>query len=232
MDAHDWLAIVTVFVLLLLSAFFAGSETALTASSRARMARRFPCFSSRAMLAREEAVSAVSLPAKNADSSSNTNTVMIASQSWASISLDSDPLSLNQRDRLSGSRVKFVGEEGAHLGRTDVILDEGRSDAAHQDKGELAALHFLVLRDQVHQRVDARHAAGDIFQLGGQTDRRKMSARPRGVRFTDQALAGAEFAFRQLFDHRGVGDHRDRLMEGADQVLAVAGIDAGLAADR
>jgi len=39
MDAHDWLALVTVFVLLLLSAFFAGSETALTASSRASMSR-------------------------------------------------------------------------------------------------------------------------------------------------------------------------------------------------
>src|SRR5471032_1390474 len=39
MDAHDWLALVTVFVLLLLSAFFAGSETALTASSRASMTR-------------------------------------------------------------------------------------------------------------------------------------------------------------------------------------------------
>src|SRR5450756_1838581 len=39
MDALDWLALVTVFVLLLLSAVFAGSETALTASSRASMAR-------------------------------------------------------------------------------------------------------------------------------------------------------------------------------------------------
>ena len=39
MEAHDWLALVIVFVLLLLSAFFAGSETALTASSRAAMAR-------------------------------------------------------------------------------------------------------------------------------------------------------------------------------------------------
>src|SRR6202162_1524752 len=39
MDAHDWLALVPVFVLLLLSAFFAGSETALTASSRASMTR-------------------------------------------------------------------------------------------------------------------------------------------------------------------------------------------------
>src|SRR5450830_1016927 len=108
-------------------------------------ARLLPCFSSRAMLARDDAVSAVSLPAKNADS--NTNTVTIASQSWASISLDSDPLSLNQRDRLSSSRVKFIGEEGAHLGRTDVILDEGLADAAHQDKRELAALNFLVLCD-------------------------------------------------------------------------------------
>ena len=39
MDPHDCLALVTLFVLLLLSAFFAGSETALTASSRASMAR-------------------------------------------------------------------------------------------------------------------------------------------------------------------------------------------------
>src|SRR5471030_3506817 len=39
MDAHDWLAIFVVLLCLLLSAFFAGSETALTASSRASMAR-------------------------------------------------------------------------------------------------------------------------------------------------------------------------------------------------
>jgi len=39
MEAHDWLSLVIVFVCLLLSAFFAGSETALTASSRASMSR-------------------------------------------------------------------------------------------------------------------------------------------------------------------------------------------------
>ena len=39
MSAEDWLAVLAVFVCLLLAAFFAGSETALTASSRARMAR-------------------------------------------------------------------------------------------------------------------------------------------------------------------------------------------------
>ena len=39
MTAKDWLSLLFVFVCLLLSAFFAGSETALTASSRASMSR-------------------------------------------------------------------------------------------------------------------------------------------------------------------------------------------------
>ncbi len=48
-------------------------------------ARLLPCFSSRAMLAREEAVSAVSLPAKNADSSRQISTITRESQSFAFI---------------------------------------------------------------------------------------------------------------------------------------------------
>src|SRR5262249_49160843 len=39
MTGSDWFALVAVLVCILLSAFFAGSETALTASSRARMLR-------------------------------------------------------------------------------------------------------------------------------------------------------------------------------------------------
>ena len=39
MTANDWISIIVVLICLLLSAFFAGSETALTASSRASMAR-------------------------------------------------------------------------------------------------------------------------------------------------------------------------------------------------
>ena len=50
--------------------------------------------------------------------------------------------------------------------------------------------------------------------------------------FGDLGIAGAEFALRQRVEQRGVGDHHGRLMEGADQVLALARIDAGLAADR
>ncbi len=50
--------------------------------------------------------------------------------------------------------------------------------------------------------------------------------------FGDLGIAGAEFARRQRVEQRRVGDHQDRLMKGADQVLAVPRIDAGLAADR
>src|SRR5215467_2414896 len=39
MTAYDWFALVAVPIFILLSAFFAGSETALTASSRASMHR-------------------------------------------------------------------------------------------------------------------------------------------------------------------------------------------------
>src|SRR3954471_22791521 len=39
MTTYDWIALAVVFICLLLSAFFAASETALTASSRARMHR-------------------------------------------------------------------------------------------------------------------------------------------------------------------------------------------------
>ncbi|HEX3859208.1 MAG TPA: CNNM domain-containing protein, partial [Pseudolabrys sp.] len=39
MTGYDWISLVIIFICLLLSAFFAGSETALTASSRASMAR-------------------------------------------------------------------------------------------------------------------------------------------------------------------------------------------------
>ncbi len=50
--------------------------------------------------------------------------------------------------------------------------------------------------------------------------------------FGDLGIAGAELAQRQRVEQRGVGDHQDRLVEGADQVLALRRVDAGLAADR
>jgi len=50
--------------------------------------------------------------------------------------------------------------------------------------------------------------------------------------FGDLGIAGAELALGQRIEQGGIGDHHDRLVEGADQILALARIDAGLAADR
>ena len=50
--------------------------------------------------------------------------------------------------------------------------------------------------------------------------------------FGHLGIAGAELARRQRVEHGGVGDHQHRLVEGAEQVLALRRVDAGLAADR
>ena len=50
--------------------------------------------------------------------------------------------------------------------------------------------------------------------------------------FHHLGIAGAHLAQRQRVERGGVGEDEARLMEGADEVLAVARIDAGLAADR
>ncbi len=50
--------------------------------------------------------------------------------------------------------------------------------------------------------------------------------------FGDLGIAGAELARRQCIERRSIGEHQDRLMEGADQILAMRRIDRSLAADR
>ena len=49
--------------------------------------------------------------------------------------------------------------------------------------------------------------------------------------FDDFGIAGAKFARRQRLQDVDVGEHQRRLMEGADQILAMRRIDSGLAAD-
>ena len=50
--------------------------------------------------------------------------------------------------------------------------------------------------------------------------------------FCDLGIAGAHLARRQGVEKAGVGEDEARLVKGADEVLAVTGVDAGLAADR
>ena len=50
--------------------------------------------------------------------------------------------------------------------------------------------------------------------------------------FDDLGIARALFAQRQRIQHIGIDQHETRLMKGADQVLAGAAVDRGLAANR
>src|ERR1044071_1418963 len=103
-------------------------------------APRLPCFSRRAMLAREEAVNAVSLPAKKADSSRQSRTIRSESQSFALIGFQSGAL-----DFLRSCVRQLAGQKVSHLGRIDVVFDKSVADAPHQYECELAAPDFLVL---------------------------------------------------------------------------------------
>jgi len=49
--------------------------------------------------------------------------------------------------------------------------------------------------------------------------------------FDDLGVTRAEFALRQRVERRRIGEHQLRLVEGADEILAMRRIDAGLAAD-
>src|SRR3569833_272325 len=114
-------------------------------------ARLLPCFSCRAILARDDAVSAVSLPAKKAEHMRQTRTTASDNQSEAVMA--------------SGDGA---GQKCAHFGGVDLVFDEGVADAAHENEGQRAALHLLVLCDEIHQGIDIRNAVGHLFHMGGQ----------------------------------------------------------------
>ena len=75
-------------------------------------------------------------------------------------------------------------------------------------------------------RLQRQHAFGILLQPGPE------------LRLIDQAvfrhfrIAGEQLPARQARQHVGIRQHQARLMEGANQVLAMAGVDRGLATDR
>src|SRR4051794_16191970 len=91
----------------------------------------------------------------------------------------------SRASRRASSRGKLLSEEFANLGGLDVAGDESFADAPHQDEGEPAALHFLVLRNEVHDRIELKTLAGHIVNVGGQADRRKVANRALGLRLRD-----------------------------------------------
>ena len=105
-------------------------------------------------------------------------------------------------------------------------LSSARSPVSRSSRATIAAL----ARQEVRDRVLARRAAGkDIGVVGLQPGEEGFVA--EHAVFGDFGVAGAELARRQRVEHGGVGDHQNRLMKRAEQVLALRRVDAGLAAD-
>jgi hypothetical protein len=61
----------------------------------------------------------------------------------------------------------------------DVVLDKGPADPADQNESELAALYFLVLRNQRHQSVCIGLGTRHVLDLGREPDRCKMTRHAR-----------------------------------------------------
>ena len=122
-----------------------------------------------------------------------------------------------------------VGKAGRGLQR----MAEGVAEIEQRALAGLA----LVARDDRglgaaggRDRVLARRAAGEDVGVVGLEPGEEGLVAEHAV-FGDFGIAGAELARRQRVEHRGVGDDQHRLMERAEQILALRRVDAGLAAD-
>src|SRR6476659_4949274 len=125
-------------------------------------ASRLPCFASRSMLARDAPISAVSLAAKNAETTRQAMTIESASQSMTSLHLVWSTIfrktasALRYRDSSGPDHALVFSRQLAlkktvNQRRLDVIGNYGAADRLQQNEGELAALDLLVLRHQGHQ---------------------------------------------------------------------------------
>ncbi len=157
-------------------------------------------------------------------------------------------------DPLGGLRrtetfARGKAEGAGHADRHALAMDEaGRivADDLFQrvTKGvaevEQRAIALLGLVAGDHRRLGLAGDRDGVLQLRPARENRRPVALQPGeeIGAVDQAVfdhfrvAGGEFARRQRGEAAGVGEHQRGLVEGADQIFAVRGIDAGLAADR
>ena len=113
-------------------------------------------------------------------------------------------------------------------------LSSMRSPVSRSSRATIAALACTLLSTAYSRGAATLPRAGPPAN----TSRQLASSHSKKCSVAEQpvlhhlGIAGAELALRQRVEQRGVGDHQDRLIERADQVLALAGVDRGLAADR
>ena len=139
-------------------------------------ARRFPCFSSRDMLARDDAVSAVSLPEKKAESSRQIKTTTSDSQSFVVI----DSASLSARNARTSPASTLFSTKAWPMPRTRMNVSVPR-------------LPFLSCAIRSINVSTAGTPPGTSFTMGRQADRRKMRGCPCGFGRRDEPLLGGEF---------------------------------------
>ena len=92
------------------------------------------------------------------------------------------------------------------------------ASGAGMDATTVPAKRPITIRDLLTHTAGVSY--GEESRIAEQPEFRKLR------------IAGAKLARRQGVEQCGVGDYEDRLMEGTDEVLAVFGVDCGLAADR
>ena len=134
---------------------------------------------------------------------------------------DGDGLAMEQPVGIAG-----IGLQGMAEGVAEIEQRPG------------AALLALVGLDDRRLGAAARgDGVGAVAAFAGE-DLRPALLEPseeRGIAeepvFHHFGVARAELAGAERVEHGNVGEHEARLMEGADQVLALGGVDAGLAAD-
>src|SRR4029077_1649115 len=88
-------------------------------------------------------------------------------------------------------------------------------------------LSLAARRNRMHARGSARE---DCAPIGFQP-RVEFRVANEAI-FDNLGIASAKFARRQCFKRISVRDNERRLMEGADQILAMRGVDPGFAAHR
>src|SRR6516225_8023238 len=133
------------------------------------------CFSSRSMAAREDAVSAVSLPENRNEINRHSMTVKAIIRSMVVI------------ERALG---ELLGKKRADLSGVDVAGNECLADGACQNESQPAAFDLLVLGDQIHKAVEVGNAAGHVRRARRQADVDKMAPRAIRVRRRNQPQAG------------------------------------------
>ncbi len=134
---------------------------------------------------------------------------------------DGDAFAVQQAAGKSRRRFQGMAESMAEIEQSALA---GLPFVARHDGG----LHAAGMGDGLDQRlaVTAQCLGGVGFQP---VEERRIA---QGAIFDHFGIAGQQFAARQGREQGGVGDDDARLMEQADQVLALGRVDRGLAADR